>query len=108
MVVGFASDSEIKLSSSLSVHRNPSLHGLPLGPSAAERVVARAGGHEATDDDENAGEHADADHGERDCLVGRWSENTFRTENFISRFPLNALLYLPWRHGCPRSRRSPG
>ena len=74
------SDSEV----SPFVLRNPSLHWLPLGPAAAERVVARAGGHEAADDDEDAGEDADANHGERDCLFGRGRGEQVKTHSGIA------------------------
>ena len=43
--------------------QGPYLHGLSLAPSTAERVVARAGGHEAADDDDDAGDDARGYHG---------------------------------------------
>ena len=54
-----------------SIFQDPYLHGLPLGPPATERIIARAGGHEATDNDDDASDDADANHGERDCLIER-------------------------------------
>ena len=61
-----------------SVFHNPYLHGLPLGPAATERIIARAGGHEAADNDDDAGDDAEADHGERDCLVEREAKLIFK------------------------------
>ena len=75
---------QLKLSSldmirdNASVFHNPYLHGLPLGPAATERIIARAGGHEAADNDDDAGDDAEANHGERDCLVEREAQLIFK------------------------------
>ena len=76
---------------------NPYLHGLPLGPPATERIIARAGGHEATDDDDYAGDDAHTNHGERDCLIERPNQWMLKID-----IPVE-VDNLPWPHGCPRS-----
>ena len=80
-----------------SVFHNPYLHGLPLGPAATERIIARAGGHEAADYDDDAGDDAYADHGERDCLIERPNQWVLKID-----IPVE-VDNLPWPHGCPRS-----